>query len=90
MANTIKEQQDILKKLQIKVLNPMQQEAILSIENNTNSIILSPTGTGKTVAFLLPILKTLDPTSDTVQALILVPTRELAIQVADEIKSFAT
>jgi len=90
MANTIKEQQDILKKLQITALNPMQQEAIQSIENNTNSIILSPTGTGKTLAFLLPILKTLDPTSDTVQTLILVPTRELAIQIEQVVRTMGT
>ena len=56
MANSIKRQQDILKKLRIAALNPMQQEAILAIENNTNTILLSPTGTGKTLAFLLPLL----------------------------------
>lgn len=90
MANTIKEQQDILNKLQISELNPMQQEAIYSIENNANSIILSPTGTGKTLAFLLPLLKSLDRTSDAVQALILVPTRELAIQIEQVVRTMGT
>lgn len=90
MANAIKGQRDILKKLHIVALNPMQQEAISSIENNTNSIILSPTGTGKTVAFLLPLLKTLDPSSKAVQALILVPTRELAIQIEQVIRTMGT
>jgi len=47
------------------------------------------TGTGKTAAFALPILERIDPTSNGIQALILAPTRELAIQVAEEIKSFA-
>jgi ATP-dependent RNA helicase DeaD len=47
------------------------------------------TGTGKTAAFALPILERLDPDTKTIQALILTPTRELAIQVAEEIKSFA-
>ena len=56
MANTIKGQQDILAKLNITALHPMQEEAISCIENNANSIILSPTGTGKTLAFLLPCL----------------------------------
>ena len=90
MANSIKRQQDILKKLRIAALNPMQQEAILAIENNTNTIILSPTGTGKTLAFLLPLLKTLDPNSDHVQALILVPTRELAIQIEQVVRTMGT
>lgn len=81
MANTIKDQQDILSKLNIRVLNPMQEEAISVIEKNTNTILLSPTGTGKTVAFLLPLIKTLDPDCSEVQALILVPSRELAIQI---------
>ena len=56
MANSIKEQQDILEKLNIHVLNPMQEEAIPVINNTTNTILLSPTGTGKTLAFLLPII----------------------------------
>lgn len=81
MANTIKDQQDILSKLNIRVLNPMQEEAISVIEKNTNTILLSPTGTGKTVAFLLPLIKALDPDCSEVQALILVPSRELAIQI---------
>ena len=51
MANSIKEQQDILEKLNIYTLNPMQEEALEAIENNVNTILLSPTGTGKTVAF---------------------------------------
>ena len=61
MANDIKDQQDILKKLNIHKLNPMQEEAIAVIEKTTNTIILSPTGTGKTLAFLLPLIEALDP-----------------------------
>ena len=49
MANNIKEQHDILVKLNITELNPMQEEAISVIETTTNTILLSPTGTGKTV-----------------------------------------
>lgn len=81
MANTIREQKDILEKLKIAALNPMQEEAISIIEKTTNTVLLSPTGTGKTLAFLLPIIKSLDPDSADVQALILVPSRELAIQI---------
>lgn len=81
MANTIKEQQQILEKLNIYQLNPMQEAAISGILSTTNTMILSPTGTGKTLAFLLPILQLLDLESKEVQALILVPSRELALQI---------
>ncbi len=81
MANIIKDQQDILTKLNIHVLNPMQEKAIAVIETTTNTVLLSPTGTGKTLAFLLPIIKRLNPNCTDVQALILVPSRELAIQI---------
>ena len=90
MANEIKDQQDILAKLNIHSLNPMQKEAIAVIEKTTNTILLSPTGTGKTLAFLLPLIKTLDPDNTEVQALILVPSRELAIQIEQVVRSMGT
>ena len=90
MANHIKNQQDILTKLNIQALNPMQEEAIAVIENTTNTILLSPTGTGKTLAFSLPLLKTLDPGSKEIQALIIVPSRELAIQIEQVIRSMGS
>ena len=90
MANTIKNQESILAKLQIKALNPMQEEAIATISENVNTILLSPTGTGKTLGFSLPLLQTLDPNSKEVQALILVPSRELAIQIEQVIRSMGS
>tara|TARA_R110000787_G_scaffold171586_6_gene284246 strand:- start:3706 stop:5016 length:1311 start_codon:yes stop_codon:yes gene_type:complete len=90
MANIIKDQQDILAKLNIYQLNPMQEEAITAIDENTNTILLSPTGTGKTLAFVLPLLNTLDPESEEIQALILVPSRELAIQIEQVIRSMGS
>ena len=90
MANTIKEQQDILTKLNIHVLNPMQEEAISVIEKTTNTILLSPTGTGKTLAFLLPLVKLLDPNCKDVQALVIVPSRELAIQIEQVVRSMGS
>jgi superfamily II DNA/RNA helicase len=90
MANSIKNQQDILDKLNIQTLNPMQVEAISAIDTTTNTILLSPTGTGKTLAFSLPLLKTLNPDSKEVQALILVPSRELAIQIEQVIRSMGS
>lgn len=68
----------------------MQQEAIKIIEGNANTVILSPTGTGKTLAFLLPLLSHIDTNRDTVQALILSPTRELALQTGDVLSRMKT
>ena len=90
MANSIKNQEGILAKLNIHQLNPMQDEAITAIKTHTNTILLSPTGTGKTLAFLLPLLDSLDPESNEIQALILVPSRELAIQIEQVIRSMGS
>jgi len=90
MANSIKEQQDILEKLKIYTLNPMQKEALDVINNNANTILLSPTGTGKTLVFLLPIIAQLDPECTEVQALIIVPSRELAIQTEQVIREMGS
>jgi superfamily II DNA/RNA helicase len=77
----LKTQTEILHKLGIEALNQMQDDAALAIENSEEIILLSPTGTGKTLAFLLPLLQLLDQNSKEVQALILVPSRELALQI---------
>jgi superfamily II DNA/RNA helicase len=90
MANTIKEQQHILNKLNIKSLNKMQEDALVAIEETTNTIILSPTGTGKNLAFLLPIITNLDPECIEIQALILVPSRELAIQIEQVVREMGS
>lgn len=90
MANIIKEQQAILEKLNIHTLNPMQEEAIPAIEKNKNTILLSPTGTGKTLAFLLPLINGLDNQNTEMQALILVPSRELAIQIEQVIREMGS
>ncbi|CAL2080575.1 putative ATP-dependent RNA helicase, DEAD/DEAH box family [Tenacibaculum sp. 190524A02b] len=90
MANSIKDQQEILTKLNIHELNSMQKEAVAVIEKTTNVILLSPTGTGKTLAFLLPLIKKLDPNCSEVQALILVPSRELAIQIEQVVRNMGS
>ncbi len=76
-----KNQKKILEKLGIEALNPMQEEAQFAIHSKPEVIVLSPTGTGKTLAFLLPLIAGLDPKNTAVQALILAPSRELAIQI---------
>lgn len=90
MAGSIKNQQNILDKLKIEKLNPMQEEAQLAIHSKSDIVLLSPTGTGKTLAFLLPIIQDLDPSCNEIQVLILVPSRELAIQIEQVIREMGT
>jgi len=66
----------------------IQREVIPLLLRGENDVIgQSQTGTGKTAAFALPIIEAVDPHNRKVQAIILTPTRELALQVADEIKT---
>lgn len=70
--------------------SPIQAGVIPLLLNGNKDIIgQAQTGTGKTAAFALPLLERLDVTDNKTQAIILAPTRELAIQVAKEIQSFA-
>ena len=73
--------QKILQKLRIEELNEMQQHAAEAIlRSDGDVVLLSPTGSGKTLAYLLPLVQLLDASSDTVQALVVVSGRELALQ----------
>lgn len=90
MISNYKSQEEIISKLGIKALNPMQKDALELISNQNEVIILSPTGTGKTVAFLLPLLEKLDVDCSEIQALILVPSRELAIQINQVIRDMGS
>ena len=76
----------ILKNLQrsadISELNSMQKSVIDSCNNSLNDhIILSPTGSGKTIAFLFPALQLIDSNDCSVQAIVIAPSRELVIQI---------
>jgi len=90
MTSPIKNQTNILEKLNIEKLNAMQEEAQSAILSNAEIVLLSPTGTGKTLAYLLPIIAELDSTCAEVQALIIVPSRELAIQIEQVIRTMGT
>lgn len=82
----VKNKKNILDKLKIEKLNRMQEEAALAIDSGSNVLLLSPTGTGKTLAFLLPIIEKLDDSCQEIQVLIVVPTRELAMQIEQVIR----
>ena len=75
---------DTLKKNGIKTPTPIQEESILHIKNNKDILAQSQTGTGKTLAFLIPIFDSISPKNQNIQTLILAPTRELAIQIYNE------
>lgn len=80
----------ILQNMQIQELNQMQKSTYNTTENNQDTVLLSPTGSGKTLAFLLPILRNLQANKKGVQALVLVPARELALQIEQVFKSMKT
>ena len=69
--------------------SPIQAESIPPLLAGHDVIGMAQTGTGKTAAFALPLLSRLDPTLRTPQILVLTPTRELAIQVAEAMQSYA-
>ena len=81
---------NILLNLGIKNLNEMQIAAQETILSDNNILLLSPTGSGKTLAFLLPIFEMLQPEILSVQCLILVPSRELALQIEQVWKKMGT
>ncbi|OCK50933.1 helicase [Chryseobacterium sp. CBo1] len=82
--------QSIYQKLQIQEMNQMQKSTFKATENNNDVILLSPTGSGKTLAFLLPVLRNLKKEVKGIQAIVLVPARELALQIEQVFKSMGT
>jgi ATP-dependent RNA helicase DeaD len=78
-----------LKKMGMTRPTTVQREAIPYLMDNVSVIAKAPTGTGKTFAFAIPILEYLNMNEDYIQALILAPTRELALQITSEIKLLA-
>ena len=81
---------DILSTLKIEALNEMQVASIDILEGRDELVLLSSTGSGKTLAFLLPLLKDLDPAKTDTSAIIIVPSRELALQIEQVFKSMKT
>lgn len=81
---------DILDNLKIEQLNPMQETVGRVYESCRSLIVLSPTGSGKTLAFLLPLVQGLLASTEAVQAVVLVPSRELALQIEGVFKAMNT
>ena len=67
---------------------PIQEQAIPVVLEGKDFIGQSKTGTGKTASYSLPMIEKIDASSKKVQAIVLCPTRELAVQVADEVRKF--
>lgn len=88
--NTYRHFNNILLNVGIESLNEMQEVALETIVNDNNVLLLSPTGSGKTLAFLLPIIELLQPEILSVQCMILVPSRELGLQIEQVWKKMGT
>lgn len=80
----------ILENLKIESLNKMQKSALKAATKTGDFVLLSPTGSGKTLGFLLPLVESLDRNNTGIQALIIVPSRELAIQIEQVFKQMGT
>lgn len=76
--------------LGVTSLNTMQEAALQTFNQTETLILLSPTGSGKTLAYLLPVLMTVKPDVDKVQAVVVVPSRELALQIEQVVKTMQT
>ena len=81
---------NVLLNLGIQSLNKMQVAAESAILKENNILLLSPTGSGKTLAFLLPIFQMMEEEVKGVQCLILVPSRELGLQIEQVWKKMGT
>jgi len=82
--------ENVLQQLGFSGLNEMQDKAFETILKSKETLILSPTGSGKTLAFLLPIIFQLKAKNNATQVLVLVPSRELALQIESVFKSLKT
>jgi len=78
-----------VKNKQYEISTPVQAGCIPPMMEGKDVIAKAPTGTGKTMAFGIPIIEKIDAASEAVQAVILAPTRELALQITDEMRDIA-
>ncbi|MEP7279044.1 MAG: DEAD/DEAH box helicase [Bacteroidota bacterium] len=90
MQNKTYSIETILSNMGIDALNEMQQASIKANEAHQNVILLSGTGSGKTLGFLLPLLQQLDAPGTGTRAMVIVPSRELALQIEQVFKKMGT
>lgn len=86
-------EKEILDRLNVKLgiseLNEMQKKMLQAASEKRDIILLSPTGSGKTVAFIVPVIKMLKPSSGRIQVVVVAPSRELVIQIAEIFNNLA-
>ena len=81
---------EFLKNLSIRELNQMQLAFIEKAASEQNLMLLAPTGSGKTISFLLPLVDKINPETTGVQALIVAPSRELSLQIESVLRAMKT
>lgn len=77
----------IKKNLNLQSWTPIQEDVIEAMSSHSNIVLYSPTGSGKTIAFLLPLINSIQFDNNYCEAVILSPTRELALQIEKVVKS---
>ncbi|NLR94570.1 DEAD/DEAH box helicase [Flammeovirga agarivorans] len=80
----------IKKHLGFEDFNAMQKDTLSAAQKSNEIVVLAPTGSGKTIAFLLPIVTRIDPNTEGVQCIIVAPSRELSLQIEQVCKSLGT
>lgn len=90
MGNSQSSIDKVIQQINISSLNEMQQNMLQTIKKHANVVLLSPTGSGKTLGFLLPLIDLLDKNETKIQVMILAPSRELALQIEQVFKSLST
>jgi len=87
MLLTLDAIQEMLTRLRIDELNELQETTLEAAQQDTDLILLAATGAGKTLAYLLPVITLLDDQQTGTQALVIVPSRELALQIEQVFKT---
>ena len=80
---------NILRRTRIAELNPMQRR-MAEIPSRGTFTLLAPTGSGKTIAFAIPVLKSIAPAKGQIQGVVIAPSRELVLQIAEVLRPIAT
>ena len=79
-----------IKKMDFQAATPVQSKAIEPMLDGKDIVVIAPTGSGKTAAFGIPLIESIDTKADVVQALVLCPTRELALQIVEVFRALTT